>query len=130
MNVKKSFSPFTMRQRHSVLKAGLIVLLSVSMLPAAHAAISCAGKVTELAIDSGGQVLVAMGGSTPLHIICSTVTQGSYTINPQACRIAYAGLLTAQTSDRTAKIYYNGLTSCGQIAGWTAQPGAYFVENY
>lgn len=93
------------------------------------ATISCSGKVGYLGLDPNGAVVVANG--TAIHTICSSTTQGSFQINPQACKMFYATLVATRLADRAITVYYNdpSLTSCTQIGSWTNQFNAYFLEQ-
>ena len=97
--------------------------------PLSHANVSCVGPIAYLGADQAGNVVVAVGG-TGINVICSTTTQGNNQANTQACKMFYATLLSAQISGHSVQIYYNdpALTACSQIASWSTQPSAYFVN--
>ncbi len=105
-------------------------LVFSTLAPSIADAVICTSQVGYLGMDQGGQVAVALGGAG-INTICSTVSQGSFQINPQVCKIFYATLLANRLAGRQVTIYYNdpSLTSCTQIGGWSTQPSAYFVEQ-
>jgi len=108
---------------------GIALALSLGSAPA-QAAIWCDGKLDNVALDSGGGVLISIAGTAPIHTICNTATQGAFQTQAPVCKSMYATLLAARMSDRQVRVYYNdpALTSCSQIANWSVQPSFYFVE--
>lgn len=114
-------------KQNMLLGAALALWLQVAPL---QAAIFCTGKLDNVALDSGGSVLISVGGSAPIHQICNTASQGSFQTQVPACKAMFATLLAARMADRQIRAYYNdpALTSCSQIAIWSVQPSFYFVE--
>ncbi len=106
-----------------------LVALVFSIPLAARANISCTGPVTYLGTNDSGSVYVAAG--MQINVICSTVTQGSYTASPQACKLFYASLLADQLAGRSPTVFYSdpALTDCSQIGSWSVQPSVYFVST-
>lgn len=100
------------------------------MTPSSFANYACSGLVSYLGIDQGGDVVVAIANSTPVHKICNVITQGSYGMAAPSCKIAYAAFLTARVAGKTMVIYYNenGLT-CGTLPNWGQVPAVYFVQG-
>lgn len=110
-----------MKFRHFI----AVILLSPSV---SFGAPICAGKVVYLGTDSSGEVAVAAGAN--IAKICSMSAQGQFTANVAGCKAFYSTLLAARLAGRSVAIYYNSpaLSACGDIAPWSAQPSAYFVE--
>jgi len=113
-------------------KFGLLVgaaLAALSMSAPAGAALFCAGKLNNVALDADGQVLLSMD-NLAIHSVCNTVTQGAFYTQAPVCKSVYATLLAARLSDRQVRVYYKDptLTSCSQIGSWSIQPTFYFVE--
>ena len=93
------------------------------------ATIACAGLITYLAVDQGGQV--SIGGAMPINAVCSLEAQGIYSATATACKAMYATLLTAKVAGKSLTVYYSdpALTSCGSITQWSTQRSMYFVES-
>jgi hypothetical protein len=107
-----------------------IAAVIAALLPSlASATVMCTGQVGYLGVDQSGQVVVANG--TAIHFLCGTVSQASFQISTQACKLYYVTLVANRLAGRTVSIYYNdpALTSCAQIGGWSVQNSAYFIEQ-
>jgi|CXWL01.1.fsa_nt_gi hypothetical protein len=104
----------------------MLVLLSFSQIN--YAAVRCNGSVSYLGIDSTGRVFVSVG-TTPIHAICNVEVQGTFTIPPKTCSLAYAALLSARASLTTVATYYNNATlTCATLPIQGDAPSAYYVS--
>jgi len=110
----------------SFVSAGVIAALTLPTTCLAN--YSCSGAVNYVGIDGGGNVVVAVG-NTPLHTICSVVSQGAFSMAVPVCKAAYASFVAARLAGKNMTIYYNdnGLT-CTTFSPWTSVP-ANFVAG-
>ena len=108
----------------------LLAAAAVLMSPESFANYGCSGLVSYLGIDQGGDVVVALANSTPMHKICNVITQGNYGMSAPSCKIAYAAFLTARLAGKSMVVYYNdnGL-ACGTLPSWGQVPAVYFVQG-
>jgi hypothetical protein len=104
------------------------VLIAACMASVSHAAVSCIAVPISVGTNSSGELFVTTT-SSQIHALCSTVTQGSYTMSVQSCKNTMALLISARLSGKQAKLYYNGaLSNCAAIPQWSVQPLFYFAE--
>jgi hypothetical protein len=112
-------------------KVFYVVLMMAMLFFSQHsyaAAVRCNGTVSYLGIDSTGRVFVSVG-TTPIHAICNVEIQGTFTIPPKSCGLAYAALLSARASFATVATYYNDATlTCATLPLQGDAPSAYFVS--
>lgn len=114
-----------MRSRSAIQTALLFALQGA--FPLAQAAVSCAGTISYLGVGNAGTLTVAVSGQA-INTICSMTTQGTFHVDPAACKAAYAMLLSAQARGASVRLYYNDLTDCSQVQAWSGQPSIYWVD--
>jgi hypothetical protein len=105
--------------------AALVAFCVASVSQAAQ--ITCVAGVSSVGVEAGGAMYVSTT-TMPIHTVCNTITQGSYAMNPQACKLAYATALAARLASKNIKLGYNGPANCSSIAAWSAQTTFYFAE--
>lgn len=108
---------------------GLMVFLLT--IQNTYAGWTCLGAVKSVSIAGDGNVMVEIAGSQ-IHSICNINLQGSFSMLPASCKVAYATILAANLTGKNMAIYYDyenktGL-NCSKIAGWTSMP-TYFVTR-
>jgi hypothetical protein len=109
-----------------------LALLVFSSTQSHAQTLECYGTVRSLGIGNDGSLAVAINTSppTPTHYICNITSQGSFRMNTDACKVAYATLLTAKATDKFVRIYYAPAGgTCGAIGGWVPITQTYFVEG-
>ena len=89
----------------------------------------CSGLVAYLGINSGGDLVIQLLNSTPIHNICNVNTQGSYQMSVASCKITYSSLLAAKMTSRPVNIFYNDNLTCSNLPSWGAVNSVYFVEG-
>jgi len=111
-----------------------VMLLSITLLAIpAHGNYACQGNITLLGHDWSGNVVVAGPGGVPPVVLCN-LSSGS-TPNPpnpfttDACKVAYATLLSAKLSGQSASINFNDSLTCATQPAWSPYVKAYFVST-
>jgi hypothetical protein len=105
----------------------LLALLGAALSQSVHS-FPCTGKPTYLGVDSSGDVIVGLS-STPVHRICNLSLKGNFWFSVEACRSAYATLLTARVLDKNVNLHYNdSLGSCAALPNWGYAYQTWFVE--
>lgn len=111
-------------------KASRAVLAIATAALAAHsnaATIVCTGTVDQLVYYNPGMIMVRLSSMNTAVFVCSTeatftAPNAGYSTSPQACKVMYAGLLTAKTANTPiAAMYFDAASvpsSCGSWPEW------------
>lgn len=105
---------------------GLALLLA---WPSLGLCLNCDGKVNNVSIDASGTVFVGTTAS-PTHGVCNIVSKGSFGMQIESCKAAYALLMSAKVSGTSVRLYYSDVSNCAQISGWSPQPSFYHAEMF
>jgi hypothetical protein len=108
-----------------------VLISAMALMPMlANATYSCTGQIQYLGIDGGGDLTIALAGSTPVHKICNVTTQGPFAnFTVASCKIAYASALSARVTGKTLTIFYSDQLTCGTQPYWGEAFGTYFVQG-
>jgi len=105
-------------------------LMAALILPGISNAAMCTGNVDYLGIDASGAVVVRLANSTPIHLICSVTTQGTFTMTIPSCKASYAAIMSARLVGKKITLYYNDpALTCSNLGDWKAVPSTYFVQG-
>ncbi len=105
-------------------------LVAALILPSISNAAMCTGNVDYLGIDASGAVVVRLANSTPIHLICSVATQGTFTMTIPSCKAAYAAIMSARLAAKKITLYYNDpALTCSNLGDWKPVPSTYFVQG-
>lgn len=104
-----------------------LLALSITSM-SATAAYICVGKVVGLSIDANdGHVLVEKLGPLVWPRLCS-IKETMNNISPEACKVVYSTLMTAQISNRDITMWFNDGKDCSSTSHvpWQTLTGWYF----
>ncbi|AQS38167.1 hypothetical protein Sps_03020 [Shewanella psychrophila] len=104
----------------------LAVLVASSMfITPAFANYACRGEVKGVTISPDGQVFVASIGTLSWPRLCSVaITENN--VPPEACKVIYSALLTAQTTGKEVSLSFNDSGDCNSHTAWGWLTGWYF----
>jgi len=103
----------------------ILILLLPSLALANY---TCTGKVTGVSIEpSTGDLIVQKVGPLNWPRLCSVDTEVRG-ISADACKIVYSTLLTAQTTGKEVRLWFNDSGDCtdSSHAPWQSLTGWYF----
>ena len=110
--------------RKTCLAFALTILLFASQ--ASHAAMTCLGPITYLAINTGGSVYVSVGSG--IWAICSVATPFGG-VATDTCKAWYASLLAAQKTGQRVQFYFTTGTTCSAVGDWVVvTPNLYHMD--
>jgi hypothetical protein len=117
-------------------RAGLALAVLLGSSPATLANFGCGGPIAYLAVSSNGSLYVNVGwGVWAICGVSADGTWGGLSITAAACRTWYAGMLAAQKSGHTIRLYFQSANSggddvnCASVGNWVTPPsGRYHID--
>lgn len=108
-----------MNLQRLLLKIAATVALLVGTL-STHAAIDCAGTITNLSLQMGaeGTVTLSLSEGPSYTYLCDIASSGRNGVSPTVCRAMYATLLASKFSGKRVLIRFNDYPSCGSVPSW------------
>jgi hypothetical protein len=109
-----------------------VIGIAISLAAAAHAiqcqaaTVVCSGTVEQIAYYNPGLIMVRLSSMNNPVFICSTDApftepNAGYATTVQACKVLYAGLLTAKTTNSPIQaMYFDAATVPSTCATWPA----------
>lgn len=91
----------------------------------------CTGKITILAINRSGTLLVGGPGGLPSTYLCNIETKTN-NVEPSACKATYNMLLAAKAQGKEVSITFNPtISSCSSVAssGWATNFNWVFLKE-
>ena len=102
----------------------LIVAIFFCTISSSFANYSCQGKVTGVTISPDGQLFAETIGSLSWSRLCS-VSKLENNVPPEACRVIYNVLLTAQITNKDVGLSFNDSGNCSSHEAWEWLTGWY-----
>lgn len=108
----------------------LIVAVLFLFSPFAFAQHNCVGKLVTVDISGNSGVQLYVEGIGEGNVLCGLTTKiGQY--EPEACKAAFALLLTAKAANKNVRLWFNNDTSTACFKGnWVnlANSGVYYLR--
>jgi len=128
-DIRGAFQPVGAFRRFSPTLAISMLVLASSP---AFANYSCQGKIHQLSVDPGGNVVVGAVGSGLSWVYLCNVSTTANSITPESCRGVLTTLLTASASGSDVVFWFNDSLTCTTHPSWAQLTGWYFgptIEN-